>query len=187
MLVRQVRFLQLMTLNSRNAEVSAKAKLLDATPVASSADMEQLIKMLMPVALKTGDAAHGKEIFTAQCAVCHMINGVGGRIGPDLSGIGARAKQDFMVDIIDPNRSVEANYRMWTVTTKSGDTFSGRLDTETETGVEILDTAGQKHAVQRKDITELSASNLSIMPAGFGNMPPDDFSALLEFIASSRH
>jgi mono/diheme cytochrome c family protein len=42
-------------------------------------------------AAETGDAAHGKELFygTAACGTCHMVNGKGGRLGPDLSSVGS--------------------------------------------------------------------------------------------------
>ena len=87
------------------------------------------------------------------------------------------------MEILDPNRSVEANYRLWTVTTKDGQTFSGRLEAETQTTVEVLDTTAQKHIVQRKDIASLEASQLSIMPAGFESLPADDLKGLLEYLA----
>src|ERR1700674_1021621 len=37
-----------------------------------------------------GDPARGKAIYEGKgdCASCHRINGVGGRLGPDLSDIG---------------------------------------------------------------------------------------------------
>jgi putative heme-binding domain-containing protein len=69
------------------------------------------------------------------------------------------------------------------VTTKDGETFSGRLEAETQTTVEILDTTAQKHVVQRKEIVSLDASQLSIMPTGFETLPPDDLKALLEYLA----
>ena len=94
----------------------------------------------------------------------------------------ARDRSEILTDILDPNRSVEANYRLWNVTTKDGDTFSGRLEAETQTTVEILDTAAQKHVVQRKDIASLDASQLSIMPTGFEALPPEDLKALLEYL-----
>ena len=95
----------------------------------------------------------------------------------------ARDRSDILMEILDPNRSAEANYRLWSVTTKDGDTFSGRLEAETQTTVEILDTAAQKHVVQRKDIASLDASELSIMPTGFEALPPDDLKALIQYLA----
>jgi len=113
-----------------NAEIARRAEGLSAGGKAVSADREEIVKKLLPLAKEKGDVARGKEVFTATCAVCHTFNGQGGKVGPDLSGIGARDRADILIDILDPNRSVEANYRLWNVTAKNGDTFSGRLDTE---------------------------------------------------------
>lgn len=167
--------------------VATKAQELDKTATASSADMEEIVKKLMPVAQQKGDLARGKELFTTICAVCHTLNGAGANIGPDLTGAGVRPRADVLIDIIDPNRSVEANYRMWNVTTKDGENYAGRLDSETATSVDILDTAGKKHTLQRKDIGEMTASALSIMPAGFEQLPPTDLAAILEYLATSGH
>jgi putative heme-binding domain-containing protein len=168
-------------------QVAAKAQELDKLASASSADMEAVIKKLMPIAQQKGDAAHGKEVFTKTCAVCHSFNGEGAKIGPELSGVGVRPRSDILIDIIDPNRSVEANYRMWNVTTKDGENYSGRLDSETATSVDILDTTGKKHTLQRKDIAEMNASSLSIMPGGFDQLPPEDLASILEYLATSGH
>ena len=86
---------------------------------------------------------------------CHAGRRSGGRVGPDLTGLNRRPRTEILVEIIDPNRSVEANYRLWTATTRDGETYSGRLETETQTSIEILDTTGQKHTIQRKEITPL--------------------------------
>src|SRR5947208_13811160 len=128
----------------------------------------------MPLWREKGDAGGGKELFTATCAVCHTFNGQGGKVGPDLSGIGARDRTEILTDILDPNRSVEANFRLWNVTTKDGDTYSGRMDTEKKTTVELLDTTGQQHVIQRKEIASLQGLQTSIMPNGFEALPPDD-------------
>jgi putative heme-binding domain-containing protein len=117
------------------------------------------------------------------CSICHKFNGAGGVVGPELTGIAARDRSDILLEILDPNRSVEANYRLWNVTTKDGDTYSGRLEAETQTTVEILDIAAQKHVIQRKDIQSLSASPMSIMPVGFEALPEEDLKGLLEYLA----
>jgi putative heme-binding domain-containing protein len=151
----------------------------------SSPDMEALITSLSPVASIPADGAAGQKTFETVCAVCHAVKGKGARIGPDLTGIGIRPKSEILVEIIDPNRSVEENYRLWTVTTKGGESIAGRLDGETATTIEILDTAGQKHVVQRRDIQALEASNQSIMPTGFDQLPRQDLANILEFLALS--
>ena len=151
-----------------------------------STDRESVVKKLLPVANQKGDAQRGKEVFAASCGVCHAVAGVGGRVGPDLTGIGVRPRAEILTEILDPNRSVEANYRMWTATTKDGESLSGRLDAETQTSVEILDVAGQKHIVQRKDLQSLDASTLSIMPVGFEALPESDLASLLEFLAQAH-
>ncbi|MEW6157764.1 MAG: PVC-type heme-binding CxxCH protein [Verrucomicrobiota bacterium] len=166
-----------------NPMIARRAERL-STPIGGiSSDREEIVKKLLPLAKEKGDAARGKEVYVANCAVCHLFNGQGGKVGPDLSGIGSRDRADILLEILDPNRSVEANYRLWSVATKDGETYSGRLDAETQTSVELLDTTGQKHVVQRKDISKLEASQLSIMPTGFEMLPPDDLKALLEFLA----
>jgi putative membrane-bound dehydrogenase-like protein len=171
-----------------NRRVAAKARELEkAAGAVSNPDMEAVVQKLLPIAQQKGEPARGKEVFTTTCAVCHRFDGQGAQIGPDLTGIAARPRADVLVDIIDPNRSVEANYRMWNVTTKDGETYSGRLDSETQTSVEIFDTAGQKHIIRRKDIATIEASNLSVMPGGFDQLPASDLAALLEYLAQSAH
>ena len=169
-----------------NRAVARKAERIAEVTATISADREEVVKTFLPLAKERGDVAHGKEVFTANCAVCHTIGGQGGKVGPDLTGVGARERSEILTEILDPNRSVEANYRNWTVTTKDGETFSGRLETETQTTVEILDTSGQKHVVQRKDLASLEGSQLSIMPVGFEALPPDNLKDLLEFLAHSH-
>ena len=145
------------------------------------------MKKLLPIADRKGDLARGKEVFKSSCMNCHTLDGEGAKIGPELTGVGSRPRQDILLEILDPNRSVEANYRLWTVTTKDGETFSGRLDAETQTSVEILDLTSKQHVIQRKDIASLDASTLSIMPVGFESLPENDLASLLEYLAHSTH
>jgi putative heme-binding domain-containing protein len=171
---------------SPNQMIARRAERLSTAGNAVSADREEIVKKLLPLAKEKGDATRGKEVFAASCAVCHVFNGQGGKVGPDLTGIAARDRTEIFTDILDPNRSVEANFRLWNVTTKGGETFSGRLETETQTTVEILDTTAQKHVIQRKDIASMDGSQLSIMPTGFEALPSDDLKALMEYICTTH-
>ncbi|MBN8247027.1 MAG: c-type cytochrome, partial [Verrucomicrobia bacterium] len=169
---------------SADAALAARARDLKSASGTVSADRQEVVRSMAAAAETPGDAARGKELFAANCAVCHRFQGTGQQIGPDLTGIGVRPRSELLLEILDPNRSVEANYRLWTLTTKSGDTLAGRLDGETLTSVELTDLVGQKHTVARGDISSLESANQSIMPAGFESLGADGLAALLAHLAT---
>lgn len=167
--------------SSPDGNIAKRAQALAGSRGAITADRAAIVQKLLPLAAKAGDPIHGKEVFNANCAVCHAFNGTGGKVGPNLTGIGSRDPKDILIDILDPNRSVEANYRSWIVST-GDETYAGRLESETQTTVEILDSAGQKHVIQRKDIKQMNTNGSSIMPNGFESLPEPDLSALLAYL-----
>jgi cytochrome c5 len=57
-------------------------------------------------------ARHGKEVFQRTCTICHSINGVGGKIGPDLGGSWRNGVDYFLENIIDPNAVVGEDYQL---------------------------------------------------------------------------
>jgi len=89
----------------------------------------------------------------------------------------------LLTHIIDPSRSVEGNYRVYTVALADGRTMNGLLASESKTAIEIFDAEGKKHAIQRDDIDALIASTKSLMPEGFEKTAkPDEIANLLEFL-----
>jgi uncharacterized protein len=169
--------------NNPDSKIAKRAQSLAGSRGAVTADRAAVVQKLLPAAGKPGDPHRGKEVFDANCAVCHAFNGTGGKVGPNLTGVGSREPKEILIDILDPNRSVEANYRSWTVST-GDETFAGRLESETQTTVEILDSTGQKHVIERKEIKQMNTSGMSIMPNGFESLPESDLSALLAYLAT---
>jgi putative heme-binding domain-containing protein len=142
-----------------------------------------VIDSLVSVTKRSGDAAAGKAIFKKHCATCHMHNGEGNKVGPDLSGVAVHPKEHLIVDILDPSRSVEGNFRVYQIIKKDGSTLNGLLASESKTAVEVIDAEAKKHVLQRDDIEVLSASNKSLMPEGFEKqMSADELTNLLEFL-----
>ena len=137
----------------------------------------------MPLTKQTGDAAAGKLVFKNQCAKCHTHSGEGTKIGPDLTGMAVHPKHELLVHLIDPSRSVEGNYRVYTVLTADGTVINGLLASETKTTIELIDSEAKKRTVLRDEIENLQASPKSLMPEGFEKqVKPEELVNLLEFL-----
>ncbi|MBI5760149.1 MAG: ThuA domain-containing protein [Planctomycetales bacterium] len=146
-------------------------------------DRQKVLDELLPLTKRSGDAVAGKEVFKKQCAKCHTHSGEGSKVGPDLTGMAVHPKLELLTNVIDPSRSVEGNFRVYTVAMTDGRVLTGLLASETKTTIEIFDAEGKKHAIQRDDIEELVASTKSLMPEGFEKqVSPDEIANLLEFL-----
>jgi putative membrane-bound dehydrogenase-like protein len=163
------------------------AKLLASSGRLPSPDRQKVLDALLPLAQRHGDKARGKVVFETNCSKCHRHGSLGNVVGPDLTGVGARARPDILIDILDPNRSVEGNYRQYQIETKQGTLLTGLLAGETKTAVELLDSDAKRHVVLREDIENMISSKLSLMPEGFEKLPPDDLVALLDFLTARDH
>ena len=134
-----------------------------------------------------GDAAAGKVVFKNTCAKCHVHTGEGTRIGPDLTGMAVHPKDHLLIDILDPSRSVEANFRAYTVTLKKGRSMTGLLASESKTAIEIFDAEGKKQTILRSDIDSLEASAKSLMPdAQVAGLTAQEAADLLEYLVTRK-
>jgi putative heme-binding domain-containing protein len=148
-----------------------------------SPDRTAVLESLMNVTTQKGDVAKGKVVFVKNCANCHMHRGEGTKVGPDLTGMAVHPKAELLTHIIDPSRSVEGNYRSYSVLTLDGIVINGMLASETKTAIEIFDAQGKKQVVLREDIEQLIGSNKSVMPEGFEKqIDTQGFADLLEFL-----
>jgi putative heme-binding domain-containing protein len=146
-------------------------------------DRQKVLEELLSITREKGDAVAGKAVFLKQCSKCHVHGAEGSRIGPDLTGMAVHPKDHLLTDILDPSRSVEANFRAYTVSTQSGRIFTGLLASESKTTIELFDAEGKKQTILRQDIEELAATNKSLMPDGFEKLlSRKDLADLLEFL-----
>ncbi len=167
-----------------NADVKRRAvDLLKKGGVLPNADRQKVVEELLPITMAKGDAMAGKMVFKNVCAKCHVHSGVGERIGPDLTGMAVHTKEHLLIDIIDPSRSVEANFRIYQVTTTKGTIHSGMLASESKTAIELFDAEGKKTTILRESIDEMTASPKSLMPDGFEKLlKKEELTDLLEFL-----
>jgi putative heme-binding domain-containing protein len=140
-------------------------------------------------ALPNGDAARGKAIFEGKggCAGCHRVYGVGSRVGPDLSDIGAlRRLAEIELSILDPNAEVLAQNRYYRVTTKSGKTITGRLLNEDSFSIQILDTKERLLSLQRTDLRTAGFLSESPMPSYRDKLSKSERDDLITYLASLK-
>ncbi len=172
--------------NHPDQAIQARARqLLAAGGGLPNPDREKVLQEKLGLVQQTGDVLLGQAVFKKQCAKCHKHSGEGENIGPDLTGVSVHPKAELLTHILDPSRSVEGNFRVYTVVTEAGRVFSGMLASETRTTLELIDAEAKRHAIQRDEIEELVASRKSLMPEGFEKQVPDqDIVNLLEFLTA---
>lgn len=127
------------------------------------------MKLLADRATKEGDAVRGEAIFRRKeigCMTCHSIGGVGGKVGPDLTSIGASAQPDYLVEsVFYPNRKIKEGYHSVLVDTKDGEEVSGVLARENSEELVLRDATDKEISIPKKNIIGRKLGN-SLMPSG---------------------
>jgi len=129
------------------------------------------------------DPKHGKEVYEKQCAKCHRLKDQGYDVGADLSAANNRADETLVSDILDPSSQITVGYRNYTVITEDGRIFTGVLAAETATSITLRREEAAEDTILRKDIDEMAASPLSIMPEDLEKeVGPQDVADLIAFL-----
>lgn len=155
---------QARLLESGDPELVKRAKALFSS---GSADRAKVIAAYKEVTTQNGDAAHGKAVFEEHCARCHMPRKQGGRVGPDLSGVNNKTRDELLKAILDPSAAIEPRFVNYMVTTKDGQMFDGVIANETPAAITLRGgTEEGDQTVLRKNVAEVRASSISLMPEG---------------------
>ncbi len=135
-----------------------------------------------------GDAARGREIFSATCAGCHRVNGQGGRIGPDLSRIAAiRSREMLTRSIREPSASVAAGYRAVTLLTRDGQRVRGVTKGEDSFSIQIVDTNERLQGYLKADLQEVIREESSLMREfGPNRLSEEALDDLLRYLGTLR-
>ena len=140
-------------------------------PAAGKLDPKKL-PSAAELAKRTGNAQHGEQVFAAslkgetQCLRCHMVRGIGGQIGPDLSMIGKKGSKENLYDsLLTPSKAIADQYVQWKVNTSDGKSITGLQMSESETTRVIRDANGKDYVINKADEDGKPQKSLvSIMP-----------------------
>ncbi|MFP6900332.1 MAG: HEAT repeat domain-containing protein [Opitutales bacterium] len=155
-------------------DADARIKALTANLIPSSKKVADLMAArLTAFRAKEFSVADGQKVFAARCAACHRIGKEGGKIGPELDGVGIRGAERLLEDILDPNRNLDPAFRQTIVTTKDGKTLAGFARMVNGKNMEIVDVAGKVTLVPVSRIKEQVLTRFSLMPEGLGEAIPE--------------
>jgi putative membrane-bound dehydrogenase-like protein len=147
--------------------ISAKARaLLEST----NSDRAKVVAGYRDVASLTGDVTRGKTLFQDNCARCHEPRRQAGRIGPDLSGINNKTKEELITSILNPSYAIEPRFVNYVITTVDGRMYDGIISNETTWAITLRGGSEDgDETVLRKTIASIRASSVSLMPDGLEN------------------
>ncbi|HRX77598.1 MAG TPA: c-type cytochrome, partial [Pirellulaceae bacterium] len=142
------------------------------------------------LAKRTGDAAHGKELFNtkATCIKCHKVRGEGKEVGPDLSEIGSKlSKEAMFVSILDPSAGISHNYETYSAILDSGNIVTGLKVSETDDSVTIRSSESIDKVISKGEIEEIIKSSVSLMPADLQKtMSEQELVDVVEYITTLK-
>lgn len=149
-------------LESGDPELAKRARTVFS---AASADRAKVIADYAPSLQLTGNAARGRLVFEENCARCHSPRKQGGRVGPDLSGVNNKTKEELLKAILDPSAAIEPRFVNYMVTSRDGQMFDGVIANETPAAITLRGgTEEGDQTILRRNVAEVRASSISLMP-----------------------
>jgi putative membrane-bound dehydrogenase-like protein len=159
-IVRQLRAFEDATLNKQITELWGTVR-------ESPAERKKLIdewraRVLAPGKLPA-DVNLGRAVFTKTCLNCHTLYGVGGKVGPEITGANRGSLDYLLENILDPSAVIPKEYAATRIVLKDERSIIGIVKSEVN-GVLTVQTERELLAIAANDIATRKLSELSMMP-----------------------
>ncbi len=137
--------------------------------------------------IPAGNLANGEQLFAKQCQNCHRVAGKGGRLGPDLSRIGAARTHAALVrEIRTPHEWIPPAYETVTIVTKDGQKIRGIKKNEDAFSVQVMDMRERIQGYLKSN-AEVTLEKNSLMPAfDVKRLPDSDLTDLVGYLRTLR-
>jgi putative membrane-bound dehydrogenase-like protein len=117
---------------------------------------------------REGDVAKGRLVFNTvgTCAKCHIVNGIGKEVGPDLSEIGKKlSREAFFSSILFPSSGISHNYETYLLALEDGLVVNGIVASQTDESISIKGADAVVRTFRTSQIDEIQKQSISLMPA----------------------
>lgn len=124
---------------------------------------------------RTGDAFKGEYVFKTHCTNCHQVGGEGVVFGPALDQIGTKlSPQGLYEAILYPSQGIGFGYEGYTIKTQGGETFSGYIESQTETELVLRLVGGATQEIPVGKIAERMPHETSLMTANLHRLMSEE-------------
>jgi len=136
-----------------------------------------------------GDAGRGRSVFEGkgQCLTCHSVSGVGSRVGPNLTEIGAvRRVAEMERSILDPDAEVRADNRSVRAVTHEGTSITGRFLNQDSFTLQLLDSTERLVSLAKSSLREYTVLKTSTMPSYRDKLSAEELADVVSFLVSLK-
>jgi cytochrome c oxidase cbb3-type subunit III len=152
-----------------------------------------------PAETLPGDPAHGQALYARlACASCHMIDGAGAGLAPDLSDAGALHGSAFLREsLLDPaaalpQRAVQyepygyASYLVVRAQPRGAAEVTGVRLNEDSFTIQLRDQQGRLHSFRKAELQRLQPEAGSLMPSYRGLVSDVELDDLVAYLMTRR-
>ncbi len=159
-IVRQLRGFEDAALNKQIADLWGSVRESPAERKALIASWKQ--KLTTP-AKTPADVNLGRAVFAKTCVNCHTLYGVGGKVGPEITGANRGSIDYLLENILDPSAVIPKEYTASRIVLNDDRSLIGIVKSEVN-GVLTVQTDREVLTIAVADIASRKASDLSMMP-----------------------
>jgi putative heme-binding domain-containing protein len=141
-----------------------------------------------PAERAAGNVDNGTRTFAAQCASCHRIGERGGRLGPDLTRIGAaRSRTALVREIRTPSEWIPPAFETVTLVTNDGQKIRAVKKNEDVFSIQVMDTRERIQGHLKSSLKEVIYEPVSLMPAfGPDRLNETELADLVAYLTTLR-
>jgi cytochrome c oxidase cbb3-type subunit 3 len=156
-----------------------------------------LRSMNVATAPPNGSPEAGRAVFASNCGNCHRVDGRGGRVGPDLSRVGAGRSRPLLahkirhasayIMVLYQGGIVVEGFQPVTLVTRDGQRIRGLKKNEDAFSIQVMDSRERIQGYVKSNLREVVNDATSLMPDfGPDKISDGDLDDLLAYLGTLR-
>lgn len=179
---------QIQSLGNKELSALLKEHWGEIRPIAAdkAKRMKEYKAFLTQKYLAEADLPNGRALYKRTCGACHILYGIGGKIGPDITGSDRRNLDYVLNNVLDPNGAIGNDYRFTTLSMKDGRVVAGMVASENKSSL-TMQTVTERMVLSKEDVSSRQVLPISMMPEGlFDALKKEDVRDLIAYLATNR-